>query len=198
MALAQAIVLYSVHKWSEPAPKWPIEDESRRQNYVNLIWTLHFQILYSGHKFGWTIIIVWPVTIKQLAQEKQQYFENGGALLIKKASGEQVNKQNTDSIMKCRQPNKQVSSEIILWPNVHFWEEIASFLHRFKPYTFRRIHSLLHGASWLKHRSFEIGHSREHLLKTTSPRHNAAFWVRILRNLGGKKSRKNRLLWVSL
>lgn len=55
-------------------------------------------------------------------------------------------------------------------------------LHHKHP-TFRCVHALLHGASRLKHRCFEVGHSREHLLKTTTPWNNAALGVGILRNL---------------
>lgn len=49
--------------------------------------------------------------------------------------------------------------------------------------TFRCVHALLHGASGLKHRCFEVSHSREHFLKTTTPWYDATLWVGILRNL---------------
>lgn len=55
-------------------------------------------------------------------------------------------------------------------------------LHHKHP-TFRCVHALLHGASRLKHWCFEVSHSREHLLKTTTPWYNATLWVGILRNL---------------
>ena len=50
--------------------------------------------------------------------------------------------------------------------------------------TFWRVHALLHGASGLEHRGFEVSHSREHLLETTTPWDNATLWVGILRDLG--------------
>lgn len=72
---------------------------------------------------------------------------------------------------------KRLSCYLLQKPSSKPWG-----LHQNRP-TFRCVHALLHGASWLKHRCFEVSHRGEHLLKATASWYNATLWVGILRNL---------------